>query len=72
MTDIEITSEYITLAAFLKLCGACQSGGEAKEEILAGAVTVDGQSCTMKGKKLHGGETVNADGCEYRVYKKCI
>ncbi|MEG2073519.1 MAG: RNA-binding S4 domain-containing protein, partial [Angelakisella sp.] len=28
---VEITTEYIKLDSFLKLCGAAQSGGSAKE-----------------------------------------
>ena len=38
MKKIAIVSEYITLAAFLKLCGECSTGGEAKMAVVGGEV----------------------------------
>ena len=62
MEKIKITTEYIKLESLLKLASLCMSGGEAKNVILDGLVKVDGEVCTMRGKKLRGGETVEFDG----------
>ena len=71
MTVVEISTEYITLAQFLKFAGAVMSGGEAKELIAAGGVEVNGEPCVMRGKKLRGGETVSCLGETYEV-RGCI
>ena len=67
MTKIEITSEFIKLDAFLKFCGAAGTGGEAKNRVADGAVLVNGEVCTMRGKKLRAGDVVAIDGEEYVV-----
>lgn len=67
MTEIEIYSDYIKLDAFLKFCGAVGTGGEAKLRIADGAVNVNGEVCTQRGKKLRAGDTVAFDGAEYTV-----
>lgn len=59
---IEIKTEYIKLDSLLKLSGITMSGGEAKEEILAGQVKVDKEVCTMRGRKIRPGMTVEAGG----------
>ena len=68
--EVEISTEYITLAQFLKFSGAAETGGEATDAIKNGEVSVDGEVCTMKGKKLRGGETVSAFGNLYKVARK--
>ncbi|MEA5050728.1 MAG: RNA-binding S4 domain-containing protein [Oscillospiraceae bacterium] len=72
MTDVSITTEFIRLDAFLKFAGAAMSGGEAKELVQRGGVTVDGEPCLQRGRKLRGGECVRAGDKEYRVVKSCI
>lgn len=67
MEEISINTEYIKLDAFLKFAGAVETGGEAKERIQAGEVSVNGEACTMRGKKLRPGDTVRLDGREYKV-----
>ncbi len=67
MTDIAIYSEYIKLDAFLKFCGAAGTGGEAKNRIADGAVSVNGEVCTQRGKKLRDGDRVALGAEEYRV-----
>lgn len=64
---IPITTEYIKLESFLKLADAAPSGGMAKTFIQDGAVTVNGEVCTMRGKKLRPGDVVSFDGATYRV-----
>ena len=58
MDKIRITTEFIKLDALLKFAGLCETGGEAKELIQGGAVKVNGEVCTMRGKKLHPGDEV--------------
>ena len=67
MEQIQITTEYIKLDAFLKFCTALNSGGEAKILIADGQVQVNGEVCTQRGKKLHPGDTVSIGGETYEV-----
>lgn len=67
MEKIEISTEFIKLDAFLKFSGACETGGEAKLAIEDGEVLVNGDVCTMRGKKLRPGDTVELDGLVYEV-----
>ncbi len=64
---IIIKTEFIKLDAFLKYCGACETGGEAKLSVQEGYVLVNGEVCTMRGKKLRDGDTVEIDERVYRV-----
>ena len=64
---VEITTEYIKLESFLKLCNAVSSGGEAKLLIQDGLVKVNGEVCTMRGKKLRQGDRVRFQGAEYVI-----
>ena len=56
MEKIEITTEFIRLDAALKLAGICPTGGEAKMLIQNGRAAVNGEVCTMRGKKLRPGD----------------
>ena len=67
MEQIQITTEYIKLDAFLKFCTAVSSGGDAKILIADGQVQVNGEVCTQRGKKLHPGDTVSIGGETYEV-----
>ena len=53
MQKILIHTEFIKLDALLKFAGLCETGGEAKELVQNGAVKVNGEVCTMLGKKCH-------------------
>jgi ribosome-associated protein len=64
---VPIETEFITLGAFLKLAGAAATGGMAAVMIADGQVTVDGQVCTMRGRKLTKGGKVGAHGKSYHV-----
>ena len=55
---VTIDTEYIRLDALLKLSGAADTGGMAKVMVQSGEVLVNGEICTMRGKKLRGGDTV--------------
>lgn len=65
--EINIVTEFIKLEAFLKLANAVGSGGMAKNVIQDGLVTVNGETCTMRGKKLYDGDKVGFDGVTYFV-----
>ena len=65
--DIAIRDEYIKLDSFLKYAGAVLSGGEAKELIQSGKVSVNGEVCTMRGKKMRPGDEAEIGGKIYRV-----
>ena len=64
---IEIHTEFIKLQDFLKFANAVESGGMAKNMILAEEVTVNGEVCTMRGKKLRPGDVVSFNGASYEV-----
>ena len=67
METITIKTEYIKLDALLKFAALVASGGEAKEVVGAGLVSVNGEICTMRGKKLRGGDTVTFGGKTVRI-----
>lgn len=62
METIEITTEYIKLQDLLKLAGLTYTGGEAKVMVQEGLVTVNGEVCTMRGRKIRPGDTVAFEG----------
>ena len=67
MTDITITTEFIKLQDLLKLANLVGTGGEAKIVIQNGDVSVNGEVCKMRGKKIRPGGTVAFDGKELTV-----
>ena len=66
-TEIPITTEYIKLESFLKLAGIAETGGLAKGMIQDGEVWVNGEICTMRGKKLRPGDSVSCMGQGFLV-----
>ena len=60
--EIKIHTEYIKLQDLVKFSGAAETGGEAKEAIQAGEVRVNGEVCTMRGKKLRPGDRADWNG----------
>ena len=56
-----ITTEFIKLQDLLKYEGLCETGGHAKIRIQEGEVKVNGEVCTMRGKKLRSGDSVTID-----------
>ena len=65
---IEITTEYIRLDAFLKFAAAVGTGGEAKHLIQEGQVSVNGEPCTQRTKKLRSGDAVSFNGEDFAVH----
>ena len=62
MDSILIHTDFIKLDAMLKFAGLVETGGEAKLLIQQGQVQVNGEVCTMRGKKLRRGDTVTLAG----------
>jgi len=53
---IIINDEFIKLDSLMKFSGLCETGGEAKILIQSGKVFVNGEVCTMRGKKMRDGD----------------
>lgn len=62
MESIKLRGEYIKLGQALKAAGYVENGGAAKDVILDGLVKVNGEVCTMRGKKLFSGDKVLFEG----------
>lgn len=58
---IFIDTEFIKLQDLLKFAGLVETGGQAKILIQDGFVTVNGEICTMRGKKIRNGDIVTLD-----------
>jgi ribosome-associated protein len=64
---IPIDTEFIRLDAMLKLGGAFETGGQAKVAIQGGEVTVNGEVCTQRGKKMRAGDQAVFEDTTYEV-----
>ncbi len=64
---VTIDSEFIRLQDLLKISGLASTGGMAKVVIQNGEVTVNGEVCTMRGKKLRDGDTAAYNGVAVTV-----
>ena len=62
MDTIQINTEFIKLDSLLKFAGMVETGGEAKELIQGGEVKLNGEPCTMRGKKCVPGDEIELDG----------
>ena len=65
--DIPIRTEFIKLQDFLKFANVVETGGMAKTVILEEAVTVNGEICTMRGKKLREGDKFQFEGYKFVI-----
>ena len=65
--ETQIKTEYIKLDSLLKFAGLTDTGGFAKELIQHGSVTVNGEVCTMIGKKIRRGDEVSVENFTVRV-----
>ena len=59
---VKIHTEFIKLQDLLKFAGAVETGGDAKLIIQEGRVAVNGETCTMRGKKMRPGDSAVIDG----------
>ena len=67
METITIETEFIKLDALLKFAALTATSGEAKQVIADGMVAVNGETCTMRGKKIRPGDTVTFAGHTLKV-----
>ena len=66
-TPLAIHTEFIKLQDALKYANVVYSGGEAKQLILDEQVTVNGEVCTMRGKKLRPGDRFEFEGMRFLI-----
>ena len=67
IVSVAITTEFIKLQDLLKFANLVGTGGEAKIIIQEGEVKVNGEVCTMRGKKIRPGDVVELDGQQLTV-----
>ncbi len=67
MEEIVINTEFIKLDSALKFANMAESGGEAKTMVQDGYVSVNGEVCTQRGRKLRDGDTVTVAGQSFRI-----
>lgn len=60
--NFPLKDDYIELCKLLKAVNLVMSGGEGKEVVAQGLVTVDGQLETRKRCKIRPGQTVEFEG----------
>ena len=64
---VTIGTEFIKLESAMKLANIIPSGGTAKIVIQDGLVNVNGEVCTMRGKKLYPGDKFSYEGLTYLI-----
>ena len=69
MEIITISEEYIRLDNLMKYSGLCNSGGRAKYLIQNGEVKLNGEVCTMRGKKIRSGDMIEYQNKTVKVEK---
>ena len=67
MEKAEIKTDFIKLDSLLKFAGLTGTGGEAKYVISEGMVKVNGEVCTLRGKKIRPGDRVEFAGTDIEV-----
>ncbi|MEE1256175.1 MAG: RNA-binding S4 domain-containing protein [Lachnospiraceae bacterium] len=67
MEEVFIKDEFIKLGQALKLANLVASGVDAKFVVQDGLVKVNGEVCTMRGKKLVDGDEVSFEGNTFVV-----
>ena len=69
MEELTITTEFIKLDSLLKYANLFATGGEAKLAIQDGLVKVNGEVCTMRGKKIRPGDQIEIEDYLVEVTK---
>lgn len=70
MEKIKINTEFIKLDSLLKFAALVGTGGEAKYVITEGLVSVNGEVCTMRGRKIYPGDRVEFAENELEIEKE--
>jgi len=63
--EVEIKTKEIKLDQFLKWANISSSGGEAKNLIISGLVTVNNMVETKRGRKLKNGDVVGINNLNF-------
>ncbi len=68
-TEVKILTEYIKLDQLIKFAGIAYSGAEAKDMVINGCASVNGEICTARGKKIRPGDvvTLEFDSQEFEI-----
>lgn len=67
---IYIEDEFIKLDSLLKFGGIAETGGQAKLLVQSGGVTLNGEVCTQRGRKIRPGDIVRFEENTIEVLKK--
>lgn len=67
---IYIESEFIKLDNLLKYGGIVPTGGQAKFLVQNGEILLNGEVCTIRGKKIRSGDIVTYKDKSLEVYSK--
>lgn len=70
MEKISINTEFIKLDSLLKFAALVGTGGEAKYVISEGMIKVNGEVCTMRGKKIRPGDTVSFEDHVLKIFSE--
>lgn len=65
--DVPIRGDVIRLGQLLKLAGVVDAGGEAKDLLATGAVRVNGEPESRRGRQLRDGDVVEVGEMTLRV-----
>lgn len=68
--EVTIKTDFIKLDSLLKYAGLCETGGIAKEIIAEERIKVNGELCTMRGKKIRPGDRVQIDEIKSEIVVK--
>lgn len=72
MEKINVAPPFIKLEQFLKFANIAETGGMAKLMINDGIVTVNGEVCMMRGKKLYNNDVVTVNFEEETEEYLCV
>jgi ribosome-associated protein len=67
MREVPIRGDTIRLGQLLKLADVIDSGAQAREFLADTSVMVNGERETRRGRQLHPGDVVVADGDQLRI-----
>lgn len=65
--QLKIDTDFIRLDSALKYADIAATGGHAKIIIGDGEIKIDGEPCTMRGKKLRQGDSFEYNGTIYEI-----
>ena len=71
MKELFIKEEFIRLDSALKFSGVVGTGGQAKMIIKDGLVSVNGEICTMRGKKIRNGDIIEFKNIKFVIKNEC-